>query len=219
MKKLLIFTFATFFAIHIMNAQNANRTKVAIRTTEGNILLELYNETPVHRDNFIKLVNEKFYDSTLFHRCIKSFMIQGGDPNSRHATPGQILGESSLEYTLQAEFLPELVHTRGALAAARQGDAVNPEKRSSSCQFYIVQGRTFSQEQMEAMNANRAQKYTPEQINDYVTIGGTPHLDGGYTVFGRVISGLEVVEKISLMPTDPNNRPLKDVRVSMKIVK
>jgi peptidyl-prolyl cis-trans isomerase B (cyclophilin B) len=146
-------------------------------------------------------------------------MIQGGCPNSRNAPQGQALGSGDVGYTLPAEIRPELIHTRGALAAARQGDQVNPERRSSGCQFYIVQGQVFSQERMEAMNANRYPQYTEEQIELYTTIGGSPHLDGAYTVFGRVVSGLDVVEKISLMPTDERNRPFQDVRMTMKIIR
>ena len=218
MKKIL-FLSILFLGISCANAGDDKRTKIQITTTKGDIVIELYNETPVHRDNFIKLVNEKIYDGTLFHRCIRAFMIQGGDPDSRKAEPGQALGMGDLGYTLPAEFLPELIHTRGALAAARQGDNVNPEKRSSSCQFYIVQGQIIPKERMEMMNANRYPPYTPEQIELYTTIGGTPHLDAGYTVFGQVISGLDVVEAISLMPVDQRNRPLEDVRMTMKIIK
>jgi peptidyl-prolyl cis-trans isomerase B (cyclophilin B) len=220
MKKILLLSTITFLALSCGNAQNnTKRTKVQITTTKGDIVIELYNETPVHRDNFIKLVKESFYDNLLFHRCIRSFMIQGGDANSKNAKPGEMLGSGDIGYTLPAEFRQELIHTRGALAAARQNDIVNPEKRSSGCQFYIVQGQVFSSERMEAMNENRYPAYTPEQIELYTTVGGTPHLDGSYTVFGHVISGLDVVEAISLMPTDQANRPLEDVRMSMKIIR
>jgi len=216
--KIIPFLSILLLSIGCAEAQTEKRTKVEITTTKGVIVIELYNETPIHRDNFIKLVNDGFYNDLLFHRCIRSFMIQGGDPDSRNARPGQQLGSGDVGYTLPAEFRPELVHTRGALAAARQGDQVNPEKRSSGNQFYIVQGRTFSREQLEAMNENRDVTYTEEQIEAYTTIGGTPHLDGGYTVFGRVISGLDVVETISLLPTE-RDRPVEDVRMSMKIIR
>jgi peptidyl-prolyl cis-trans isomerase B (cyclophilin B) len=220
MKKILTLTTTLMLlTVSCAEAQNDKRTKVQITTTLGEIVIELYNQTPVHRDNFIKLVKDNFYDDLLFHRVIRSFMIQGGDPNSRNAQPGQMLGSGDIGYTLPAEFKPELIHTRGALAAARQGDQVNPEKRSSGCQFYIVQGQVFSREQMEQMNENRNPKWTEEQIELYTTVGGTPHLDGGYTVFGHVVSGLDVVEKISLLPTDRSDRPLEDVRMSMKIIR
>jgi peptidyl-prolyl cis-trans isomerase B (cyclophilin B) len=220
MKKILTLAIIMSFTLSCAEAQNNDkRTKVQITTTLGEIVIELYNETPVHRDNFIKLVKENFYDDLLFHRCIRSFMIQGGDPNSRNAQPGQMLGSGDIGYTLPAEFKPEFVHTRGALAAARQGDQVNPEKRSSGCQFYIVEGQVFSPQQMERMNENRYPKYTEEQIEAYTTVGGTPHLDGAYTVFGHVVSGLDVVEAISNLQTDRSNRPLEDVRMSMKIIR
>ena len=217
MKKILFLSLA-FLCISCTGAQN-DRVRVQISTTKGNIVIELYNETPIHRDNFIKLVKENFFDGLLFHRCIRDFMIQGGDPDSRNAEPGQMLGAGNVGYTLEAEFNPELIHTRGALAAARTGDHVNPERRSSGSQFYIVQGRTFSQEQMEMMSLNRYPPYTPEQIEAYVTLGGTPHLDMLHTVFGRVVSGLDVVEAISLVPTDERNRPLEDVSMTMRIIR
>ncbi len=164
---------------------------VQISTTQGNIKVKLYNETPQHRDNFVKLVQEHYYDSLLFHRVINNFMIQGGDPDSKNAAQGQMLGMGGPDYTIPAEILPQLKHKKGALAAARMGDHVNPERASSGSQFYLVQ-------------------------ND----NGTPHLDGAYTVFGETVEGLDVIDKIAKVKTDRNNRPLEDVRIiSMKIVK
>ena len=218
MKKVL-FLALTFLCINCVDAKSDKRTKVLISTTMGDIVIELFNETPVHRDNFVKLVKENFFDGLLFHRCIRDFMIQGGDPDSRDAEPGRMLGSGNVGYTLPAEIKPQFVHTRGALAAARTGDQVNPERRSSGSQFYIVQGQIFSQERIEMMSANRYPPYTPEQIEAYTTVGGTPHLDGAYTIFGHVVSGLDVVEKISLVSTDQRNRPLEDIKMTMKIIK
>ncbi len=204
--------------------QRNRRPQVEIQTSEGNILIELFNETPVHRDNFLKLIDESIYDSVLFHRTVRSFVIQAGDPESRNAAPGMRFGECNcggahLDYTLPAEIRPQFVHTKGALAAARLVSSQNEEKRSSSCQFYIVQGRVQTPQRMTQLNANRFPKYTDEQIQEYTTIGGVPHLDGARTVFGRVISGLDVVEKISLMTTDEYDRPLQDIRMWVKIIK
>ncbi len=166
-------------------------TLVLISTTMGNIKVRLYNETPLHRDNFIKLVNEGYYDSLLFHRVINNFMIQGGDPQSKHAPAGVMLGNGGPDYTIPAEIIADIKHKKGALAAARMGDMVNPERASSGSQFYLVQ-------------------------ND----NGTPHLDGSYTVFGETVEGLDVIDKIAQVRTDRYNRPLEDVRIiSMKIVK
>lgn len=192
-----------------------------LETTAGTIELKLYDETPLHQVNFIKNVTEGLYDSLLFHRVIKDFMIQGGDLDSKNAAPGQLLGEGDLPYTVPAEFRLEqgIWHRRGVLAAAREGDDVNPEQASSAMQFYIVWGRIFDdesiatvQERLDARTGGKV-KLTPEMIEDYKTIGGTPHLDGQYTVFGEVISGLEVVDAIQNVATDENDRPLKDVRI------
>ena len=197
-----------------------DRAEVLLETTEGNIRLELYNETPQHRDNFIKLVDMHVYDSLLFHRVIKDFMIQGGDLNSKHAQPGQRLGSGDLDYTVEAEFrLPQIFHRRGVLAAAREGDNVNPERRSSACQFYIVWGKTWTdpelakvQERLDTATQGCVQ-LTPEMGATYKTTGGTPHLDGQYTVFGEVTEGLDVVDRIQQAATDRNDRPLTDVRI------
>lgn len=208
--------------------------KVLITTTEGNIKLKLYNETPLHRDNFRKLVKSKFYDGLLFHRVIDEFMIQGGDPESKAAEAGMVLGNGDVGYRIPAEFrTPNLYHKKGALAAARTGDNVNPEKESSGCQFYIVVGKTFNDQQLDAMQRDKTARYarlgdgddlrylfSEEARNNYKTIGGTPHLDGNYTVFGEVLEGLEIVEKISKVDTDRADRPLEDVRIiKMKLVR
>ena len=251
-------------------------TKVLIHTTKGDIVVELYDETPQTRDNFIKLVNQKFYDSTLFHRVIKGFMIQGGDPQSKKAAPGAMLGNGDVGYTVPAEIKPDLFHKKGALACARTGDNVNPTKASSGCQFYIVQGKVYTDAELDQMEARmnmgikqqifttiiskpentqlkqRFGKYqqqnnidslqalaatiepqidsiyakspkftfTPEQRKEYTTVGGTPHLDGNYTVFGEVVQGLNIVDSIADVKTGPADRPVQDVRIlSMEIVK
>jgi cyclophilin family peptidyl-prolyl cis-trans isomerase len=189
------------------------RHTIEITTDYGIIKLMLYNETPLHRDNMLKLVNEKFYDSTLFHRVIRDFMIQGGDPDSKKAAPDAMLGSGDIGYTVQAEFRPELVHKKGALAAARNN---NPEKRSSGCQFYIVEGKTLTDSELDNIEKRTSTKYTPEQREAYKTIGGTPFLDQSYTVYGEVYEGLNVVDSISQVATAPGDRPLKDVRMFIK---
>lgn len=203
-----------------VSSASENHTVVLFETTEGNIKIALSNLTPLHRDNFIRLVKAHFYDSLLFHRVIPNFMIQAGDPKSKHAEPGQMLGSGTLEYELPAEIhLPELFHKRGAVAMARESDEVNPEHKSSSCQFYIVWGRTFStadvekQRQRLAALPNGGVEMTPEMVKAYRKTGGTPHLDGGYTVFGEVIEGLDVVDKIQKVYTDDYDRPVDDVRI------
>ena len=196
------------------------RAEVLLETTEGNIRIALYNETPLHRDNFLKLVKMHVYDSLLFHRVIKDFMIQGGDLNSKYAKPGQPLGTGELDYTIEPEFrLPQLFHRRGVVAAAREPDEVNPEMRSGACQFYIVWGRQLNdvaigriQQRLDTLTKGQVQ-LTPEMIEVYKTQGGTPHLDGQYTVFGEVLQGLDVVDKIQLSATDKRHRPYTDVRI------
>ena len=241
-----------------------NETLVRLETTEGNITVKLYDETPKHRDNFIKLAKEGVYDSTLFHRVIKNFMIQAGDPQSKTASDTATLGSGDVGYTLPAEINPKFFHKRGVLAAARLGDEVNPNRESSGCQFYIVTGRKFSEAQMinmeNQMNEARldnifnelarkhmkviykmrkandtegllelqdsleaqaraqvakepALKYSKEQIQAYTTIGGAPHLDGSYTIFGEVIEGMEIVDKIEKVKTNRADRPEKDIRI------
>lgn len=200
------------------------QVRVKIETRLGNIVVRLYDETPIHRDNFVKLVKEGYYDGTLFHRVIKNFMIQGGDPNSKGAAADAELGTGSPDYTLEAEIREGLYHKRGALAAARKGDEVNPERRSSGSQFYIVWGRKFSPRQMEFLQ-DRMQLEHPEmgglterQREVYSTVGGTPHLDGQYTVFGEVEEGLDVVEKIQNEQTGMGDRPVEDIPVRMVIL-
>ncbi|MCQ2187158.1 MAG: peptidylprolyl isomerase [Bacteroidales bacterium] len=191
--------------------------KVKISTVLGDITVRLYDETPAHRDNFIKLAKEGFYNGTLFHRVIKDFMIQGGDPESKGAPAGRQLGSGDAGYTLPAEFNPSLFHKRGALSAARLGDNVNPERRSSGCQFYIVWGKTYSPAQL----ARYEMFYGPlgaEKKEAYTTVGGTPFLDGQYTVFGEVESGLEIVGDIQESATDANDRPLQDIAMTVTVI-
>lgn len=194
--------------------------KVRMHTTAGVIDLCLYDETPKHKENFLKLVKEHQFDSLLFHRVIKDFMIQGGDPDSKNAAAGALLGEGDLGYTIDAEFMPQVrFHRRGVLAAAREGDDVNPTKASSASQFYIVWGKVYTKEQLFAYKefykrrTGRELAITTEQEAVYTTIGGTPHLDGEYTVFGEVINGLDVVERIQSVACDSNDRPLEDIRI------
>lgn len=193
---------------------------VLIETSYGNMTVELYNETPQHRDNFLKLVNEGFYNDLLFHRVINGFMIQGGDPNSRDAKPGAPLGNGNLGYTVPAEFVKGLIHRKGALAAARQGDMVNPTKASSSCQFYIVQGNVWTNDMLQMMSQRMGKTFDQQQIDVYTTVGGTPHLDYDYTVFGQVVEGLDVIDKIAAVNCDPaTNRPLEDVKMKISVLK
>lgn len=249
---------------------NEKETKVVFETTLGNIVVKLYNETPKHRDNFLKVVNDSVYNGVLFHRVIKDFMIQTGDPSSKTAEAGQQLGSGDLGYTVEAEFVyPQYFHKKGALAAARTGDAVNPERRSSASQFYIVTGKSYSPLQVEMMEqrmgdqkkedifsglvrervdsirnmqaagdslgleelqnelialteaeyAKNPLKFTPAQVEAYTTVGGTPHLDGQYTVFGEVVEGMDVVDKIQQAVTDQADRPVDDIKIiSAKVV-
>lgn len=188
---------------------------VIINTDYGNIKIRLYNETPLHKTNFLKLVQQGFFDSTLFHRVIPNFMIQGGDPNSIKAKPGQTLGSGDVGYRIPAEFNPALIHKRGVLAAARDG---NPEKASSGCQFYIVQGKKFTDEELDQISKSRNIIWTDEQKAIYKEIGGAAFLDMIYTVFGEVVSGMDVVDKIAAEPCDANDRPVKDVRMKKVMV-
>lgn len=279
LKLISLYFLWTIFVSCGLSDKDKNK-KVLIETTEGNITVELYNATPKHRDNFLKLAKEGFYEGTIFHRIIKEFMIQGGDPDSKNAAPEMMLGNGGPGYTVEAEILDSLFHKKGALCAARQGDQVNPEKRSSGSQFYIVTGRVYSENELtqmemqmnmgienqlmqkclqlpenavymtrlqeaQALGQNpekRAEaqelinklieeirpiavkptdlvKFSEKQIKAYSTVGGTPHLDKNYTVFGEVTEGLEIAEKIGLVETGRADRPLVDVKIiSMKIL-
>ncbi len=266
---LLLASLTVFSCSHAQNNSNLDGPQVLIKTEFGNIKLVLYNETPKHRDNFLKLAKEGFYDGTLFHRVIKGFMIQGGDPTTKNAQPGEKLGKGGPGYTIEAEINPKFIHKRGALAAARMGDNINPEKRSSGSQFYIVQGQVIPPNQIPALIESANQqlpqkmmnqlalakrdsfqmfqknndkagfdklverikkeamekakenpyKLSDEQYHYYTTIGGVPDLDGEYTVFGEVIEGMDVVDKIASQEMGPNDRPVKDIKMEVKVIK
>lgn len=271
LNKILIAVAFCLLGSAAVNAQNAtSMTKIEVETTAGKFVVGLYNDTPKHRDNFVKLVHDGYYNELLFHRVIKDFMVQTGDPDSRNAAPGQMLGSGSPDYLIDAEILfPQHINKRGALAAARTSDQVNPERKSSGSQFYVVTGRKstdaeldqyeqmHTQEQMHALFNKKAREhedtiramfdrkdneglqklqhqleqetvseskghemhYSPEQRAIYREQGGAPHLDGAYTVFGEVLEGMDVIEKIEGVETDPNDRPKDDVRIiSMKIL-
>ena len=190
-------------------------TYVLISTEFGEIKIRLYDETPLHKANFIKLVKEGTLDSTLFHRIIPEFMIQGGDPTSKNAAPGQPLGSGDVGYRVPAEFNKNLIHKRGALAAARDG---NPAKASSGCQFYIVQGKKYTAAELQTLGPRTGNSWTAEQIKVYEEVGGTPMLDQNYTVFGEVVSGLDVIDKIIVQSRDGRDRPTKDIRMKVTLV-
>ena len=224
MKKLLILSSLIFFSMISFSQQDVKikkkdrRKDVELVTNYGNIVLRLNDSAPLHRDNFIRLVKTAYYDSVLFHRVINRFMIQSGDPESKHAEKGQPLGNGGPKYTIPAEFRVTLFHRKGVLAAARDGDDVNPEKASSGSQFYIVQGKKFTDAGLDSVETYRlkGRKIPADQREVYKTIGGTPHLDQGYTVFGEVVSGLDVVDSIAAVPTskeEDRDRPLEDVRI------
>ena len=219
MKRFITLVCAFYLASAHLNAQTSS-TEVLLHTTAGDIRIALYDETPKHRDNFLKLTKMGSYDSLLFHRVIKDFMVQSGDIFSKHAKPGQLLGMGDYDYTQEAEFRPpKIFHRRGTVAAAREGDHKNPERRSGASQFYIVWGKTYddrrldyTQMKLDSITGGTV-KLTPEMREVYKTIGGTPHLDGQYTVFGEVTEGLDIVEKMLLVPTDKFDRPIEDIRI------
>ena len=199
--------------------ENQSERLIKIETSLGDMLVRLYDETPAHRDNMIKLIEEGFYKNHLFHRVIKDFMIQGGDPHSVGAEKGQRLGSGGPGYTVPAEFHPSLIHKKGALAAARKGDQVNPEQASNGSQFYLVQGRVLTPEEINILAQRGVATFTEASTEIYTTQGGTPHLDGAYTVFGEVVEGLEVLDSIAAQPCDAYNRPVEDVIFTISIVK
>jgi len=192
------------------------RCLVEIETEFGTMLAELYPSTPKHRDNFLKLADEGFYDDLLFHRVINGFMIQGGDPQSRAAATGQMLGMGGPSYQIPAEFVNELVHVKGAIAAARTN---NPEKKSSGSQFYIVHGSPVQEGTLNQVEAARNFRYTPEQRKAYLENGGTPHLDREYTVYGQVIEGLDIIDKIAAVETGQGDRPKQDVKMKVRVIR
>ena len=191
-------------------------TLIEIITDHGTMKLKLYKETPLHRANFMKLVSEGFYDSLLFHRVIKGFMIQGGDPDSKNAAPGKMLGSGDVGYKIPAELIDTLYHKKGVLAAARDG---NPEKASSGCQFYIVQGKPMTEAEITQAEQRVGFTMSEKQKSDYMTIGGSPWLDRNYTVFGEIVEGLDVIDKIAAVKTLPGDRPETDVRMTIKLIK
>jgi cyclophilin family peptidyl-prolyl cis-trans isomerase len=194
-------------------------TRFLIETDSGSITLVLYEGTPLHKRNFTKLVKEGYYDGLLLHRVIKNFMIQGGDPNSKNASKGEQLGQGGPGYTIPAEINQNYFHKRGALAAARKGDAVNPSKASSGSQFYIVQGTIFTKPQLDNLVILKKHlPFTKEETEAYTTTGGSPHLDGAYTVFGEIVNGFDILEKLMNVPVDEYNRPLNDIKFTVKIL-
>ena len=217
---LLMLTLGWSQAAGYQNKKTDKSVKVEMTTSLGKMVFVLYNDTPLHRDNFLKLVKSHTYDSLLFHRVIKNFMIQAGDPNSRKAKPNQMLGDGTLGYTIPAEFRSNHIHKKGALCAARQGDNVNPRKESSASQFYVVQGQVWDERSLNMMEQRFGRKFSEEQRKIYTTIGGTPHLDGDYTVFGELVEGMDVVDKIASVETGMADRPVKDVRIlKVKVIK
>ncbi len=211
MKTILQAFLLTFF---LFPFSMQSQTRIEIITSLGTMEGILYDQTPIHKENFIELVSKDHYDGMLFHRVIQDFMIQTGDPDSKNAKPGQSLGHGDVSYKLPPEFDPSLYHKKGAIAAARQSDNRNPQKKSSGSQFYIVQGTTFTAEQLEIfVNKELHIPFTPQQVEAYTTMGGTPHLDYSYTVFGQITKGFDVIDKIANSETDPRDRPLTDVKI------
>ncbi|MEE4197639.1 MAG: peptidylprolyl isomerase [Bacteroidales bacterium] len=267
MKKIFLIAFSFILLTNTCDIPIKKEKKAElykIETEYGDMIFKLYDQTPLHKENFEKLIEQNYFDGILFHRVINGFMIQGGDPDSRHAEPGELLGNGGPGYTLPAEFVDTIFHKKGVIAAAREGDDVNPEMRSAGSQFYIVQGKVFSDEEIkkveDRINASRLNRMVTRNIKEaeqkayetggsidyqvivrearakaekqfkregmykipdakrkiYQSIGGTPHLDGAYTVFGEVIEGLDVIDKIASVETDKNDRPIKDIPMKIK---
>jgi len=217
---LLMTTLYTFESCSILQGGGSKKEQLFVVTTDyGDIKCKLYNDTPLHRDNFIKLVKEGVYDGTLFHRVIPEFMVQGGDPDSKTAQAGAALGSGDLGYTIPAEFNPAFCHKRGALAAARRGGAGNPEKKSSASQFYFVVGKAVRDKDLDRQEQKHNFKYTDEQRATYKEMGGTPFLDQDYTVFGEIVEGLELIDQIASVKRNRKDRPDKDVKMTVKLVK
>ena len=222
---LFLLTALTAVAQQDVTIKKKDRKKdILLHTNYGDMVVRLSDSTPLHRDNFIRLVKAKYFDSLLFHRVINRFMIQGGDPDSKLAKPGQALGNGGPRYTIPAEFRTSLFHVKGVIAAAREGDDVNPSKASSGSQFYIVQGKVFTEPGLDSVETRRLKRRLPDyQREVYKTIGGTPHLDQNYTIFGHVVKGIDVIDKIAVVATSKGpdrDRPLEDVRIiEAKLVK
>ena len=230
MKKIVLAITGLLLSMAPLLAQSDSTVKkkdrkrdVLLQTSMGDIRIRLSDSTPQHRDNFLKLVKMHYYDGLLFHRVIKDFMVQAGDPESRTARPGQQLGNGGPAYTIPAEFRSSLFHKKGVIAAARLGDQINPQRASSGSQFYLVQGKKFTDAELDLMEKTRlgGRKIPENQREVYKTIGGIPHLDQGYTVYGEIVSGLEVVDKIAAVSTNPStNRPVEDVKIiTAKLIK
>ncbi len=216
MKRYILFILIGFF---LFSCASKKATVAVIDTDYGEIEIMLYDGTPKHKENFVKLAKEKFYDGVLFHRVIEDFMIQTGDPDSKNAKQGDRLGNGGPGYQIDAEIDTAFIHKKGAVAAARMGDRVNPERKSSGSQFYIVQGKKFSNDDLNIFEKRMNKKFTDKQRHFYTTIGGTPHLDNAYTVFGEVISGLNVVDSIAVVKCDRADRPLEDVKIKTVKIK
>jgi cyclophilin family peptidyl-prolyl cis-trans isomerase len=207
---------ALFISLNISAQKN---TEILIETSMGEITVMLFNDTEFHKENFIKLVTEKYYDGVLFHRVIKDFMIQAGDPDSKNAPAGKALGMGGPAYTIPAEITPKHFHKKGVLSAARTGDSANPTRRSSGSQFYLVTGKKYTDEELNSMETKLYSKFTPEQREAYKTVGGTPFLDGQYTVFGEVVKGIEIVDQIQSVATGTGDRPVTDVKIIKMTIK